>query len=89
MPKSGSWSADQFPHYMYFQKWDISRLSRSRVNLIYTRVTIRESNSLDQDPTQHFIGPDLVPKLFAGSWFYNITVCGKTSVGTHSHNSDM
>ena len=63
MHKSGSWSADQFPHY--FQKWDISRFSRTSVNLIYTRVTVRESNNLDQDLAQHFVGPDLVPKLFA------------------------
>ena len=64
MHKNGSWSADQFPHY--FQKRDISRFSRTRVNLIYTRVTISESsNNLDQDLAQHFVGPDLVPKLFA------------------------
>ena len=52
----------------FHTKRDISRFSKTRVNLIYTRVipsiTPLESNSLDQDLAP-FVGPDLVPKLFA------------------------
>ena len=32
--------------------------------LIY-HIVLRESNRLDQDLAQYFVGPDLVPKLFA------------------------
>ena len=67
MHKSGVWSAEHFPHY--FPKQDISRFSRTQINFIYTRVipslTPLESSSLDQYLAQLYVGPDLVPELFA------------------------